>query len=380
MQCGLAWSTSVWLSTSCVPRRPEEAVEHALPALAVEANVDVVAADRRPERTSGRAKRRSRPRRADRWRCGRPLVALALELVVVDEGVVLDDDLGHRVGEVDGARRPGEGLDHRRLSLPRPATTSTREYDAVGVAVGVADVDDHAGALDDGPGGHEDDDGVGSERGVEVGEDALAPSASPPRCGSSRWASEPGAPPGCGLRRPPAAPALESSASSGRPRGRVVAPVDARRLQRPRSPQTALARASGSQRVRVIGRSGCVARLRPGGVGRPLLHEPPDGLRRARREPLRLGRRALGSATKARRRYGSFSSATDVHRARGGRGLLLEPGVALLLELERQSPCRRSARSGRPTSTWTIVGHDVVEQALVVGDHDERALRRRAAC
>ena len=106
-----------WVSATRRPsttKRPSSA--HSPPSR-VEAHVDVVAGERGPEgeRVVGEAGVAPEPRGEGRDVEGRG--ALLLELVAVDEGVVLDHDLGHRVRE-RGARR------RRRRRSPRAGTRS----------------------------------------------------------------------------------------------------------------------------------------------------------------------------------------------------------------------------------------------------------------
>ena len=94
----------------------EQAVEHALAALALEAHVDVVARERSTEheRVVEEAGVAAEPH-GERRHVQRAF-ALPLQLVVVDLGAVLEHDLGHRVRERGRARPRGEDLDDPGLA------------------------------------------------------------------------------------------------------------------------------------------------------------------------------------------------------------------------------------------------------------------------
>ena len=80
--------------------------------------------------------------------CG---VGLVLDLVVLDIGARVQDDLGDGVGAVDLAGEAGVGFDDRRR-LPGPASTTDRGLDMTRRAAGLGKehqldrpLDDHAG-------------------------------------------------------------------------------------------------------------------------------------------------------------------------------------------------------------------------------------------
>jgi hypothetical protein len=155
------------------PVHHEQAVQHALPALGLEGHVDVVAADRRPEAEGVVGEAGVPPEPGGQGRDVEGLPALALELVVVDEGVVVQDDLGDRVGEVGGVLGAGPGLHDPALAAPAGDHEDARVRDGVR-ALTRRDVGDVDGLLQDRARGDEDHHPVDGEGGVEVGEDAGA--------------------------------------------------------------------------------------------------------------------------------------------------------------------------------------------------------------
>ena len=155
------------------PVHHEEAVEHALPALALEAHVDVVARRGPPRRTSEwsekRASRESRAARVATWSdCG----ALQLQLVAVDEGVVLDHDLGHRVRERGPAVGRGERL-HDPALAPAPGHhEGARRGRRWAASSPVETCATRTGSFRTDARGHDHDRAVLGEGRVQVGEDA----------------------------------------------------------------------------------------------------------------------------------------------------------------------------------------------------------------
>ena len=167
----------------------EQAVEDALPALALEADVDVVAADGGPEaeRVVGEAGVAAEAGRQRGHVEG--LLALQLQLVVIDEGVVLERR--PRSPRWRGRRSPPGPVKVStiRLSLPRPATTSTREYDAAVVPPAVATCTIAAGSSTTAPGATKT---TAASAAKAVLRSAKALASSPwarSRCGSSRSGS-----------------------------------------------------------------------------------------------------------------------------------------------------------------------------------------------
>src|SRR5207244_5548499 len=69
------------------------------------------------------------------------------------------------------------------------------------------------------------------------------------------------------------------------------------------------------------------------------------------------------------------SSTLRLSRRRASNMVRLEPAVAPFLELERQLLAAR-ARDAAVSEDMNEIGHDVVQQPLIVGHHENRALRR----
>ena len=177
-----------------------EAVEADLGAFALEADPDLVAGD---------AATRARPsaRRSGCLGPGGPRatrdgsgLGLVLDLVVLDVGAFVEDDLGDGVRAVDVAGRPA-WVSTMVAWLPGPARTTERGLDTTGDAAGVGEEHELDRLVDDGAGGELDECPVVGEGGVERREGVVdtartrrektARSARPPRRaprrGSSPW-------------------------------------------------------------------------------------------------------------------------------------------------------------------------------------------------
>ncbi len=119
----------------------------------------------------------------------------------------------------------------------------------------------------------------------------------------------------------------------------------------------------------------------PSGASRAPRRGPPR--RQLGQEPLVLGQqsRQYRRWHRPRRISDCRAPSSGTHRLHCLRGSLrrhvLEPGVALLLQLQGQL---LAARADDPAVDQHVheVGHDVVEQPLVVGDHQERSGPARA--